>query len=294
MARIGLAALTAAAMVVAGLGIARAAGTASAVKATSVPLGDGKVTTSGARKGWIYACRLSSGNAPGAFSKGPWIKGDGTYDSTAKAVVDGRVSWPGRVSIRRAGTRLTVAGNGLPRSQTTGTFPIAPGDDAFAYDRNPNSIRAQSVSYSLPSVPKRAATAGCLPGGPIGVATNGVAIFNGLDAGDRDALAWEIQDACGGHPQQQGQYHYHAVPSCLNAGESKRRHSRLVGYALDGFPIYGRRGSGGKVLTNSALDACHGHTHTLTLNGRRRRTYHYHATLEYPYTLGCFRGTATR
>jgi hypothetical protein len=30
------------------------------------------------------------------------------------------------------------------------------------------------------------------------------------------------------------------------------------------------------------------------VNGKRVRTYDYHATLEYPYTLGCFRGTPLR
>ena len=44
-------------------------------------------------------------------------------------------------------------------------------------------------------------------------------------------------------------------------------------------------------MRNSALDACHGHTHTVKIDGKRVRLYHYHATMEYPYTLGCFRGT---
>jgi hypothetical protein len=258
----------------------------------TLPLGDGKVTGSGAKRGYIYLCNTATPpNPPGAFKDGPWIKSDGTFDLTAKAIVDGRVSWPGRVKFKRGKTKLKVTGNGLPKRQTTGTYPIAAGDDAFQYDRNPNRIASQMVSYSLAANPKRRRKASCMGGGAIGIAVNGVAIFNGLDAANRDAVAHETLDSCGGHPQQQGTYHYHAIPACLTAGASARRHSKLVGYALDGFPIYGPRGTGGKPLENSDLDACHGHTHTIRFRGKRRRVFHYHATAEYPYTLGCYRGT---
>jgi hypothetical protein len=85
-------------------------------------------------------------------------------------------------------------------------------------------------------------------------------------------------------------YHYHSIPSCLTAGESDRAHSGIVGWAFDGFPIAGPRGAHGRPLTNADLDVCHGHTHRLRVDGKLVRTYHYHATLEFPYTAGCFRG----
>jgi hypothetical protein len=103
-------------------------------------------------------------------------------------------------------------------------------------------------------------------------------------------VAHEVQDACGGHPERTGTYHYHAISSCLLKGARTNTHSALAGYALDGFPIYGPRGTGGALLSNARLDVCHGHAHVVTLRGKRVQTYHYHATLEYPYTLGCFRG----
>ncbi len=275
-------------------GVSRGAGGASSTNPAFLPIGDGKVTTSGARRGYVYACR--SGMAPpggaGAFTDGPWIRGDGTYDLTAKATVDGSVSWSNaKLRQSRNAKRRVFSGNGLPKGNTTGNFPIQSSDDAYNYDRNPNSIRSQSIYYSLPRHPKRASSPGCLSGGPIGIARNGVAIFNALDATDRDAVAHEVQDRCGGHPQQQGLYHYHGIPSCLTKKDSPKRHSRLVGFALDGFPIYGPRGGGGKLLDDENLDACHGHTGKVWLDGRWQRIYHYHATLEYPYTLGCYRGT---
>jgi hypothetical protein len=47
----------------------------------------------------------------------------------------------------------------------------------------------------------------------------------------------------------------------------------------------------GRVLDDSALDSCHGRTSSVAFGGKRRTIYHYDATLEYPYTLGCFHGT---
>jgi len=253
------------------------------VDPTRLPIGDGKVSTSGARRGWIYACRMSPGG-PGAFADGPWIRSDGTFDLTAKPTVDGSVAWPSaRVRISRSGSRVKITGNGLPVNATTGNFPIAADDDAYQYDRNPNSIRSQSVSLTLPRA-SRASRAGCLTMGAVGYATNGAAIFNGLDAQNRDAVAHEIQDDCGGHPQQSGAYHYHSGSACVT-GSSKR--AKVVGWMLDGYPLVSEPG-----ITNGDLDSCHGRTSTVTLFGRRVRTYHYNVTAEYPYTIGCFRGTA--
>ena len=127
--------------------------------------------------------------------------------------------------------------------------------------------------------------------GAIGIAKNGVAIFNALDALERDAVAHEVQDECSGHPERSGTYHYHDIPDCLTEGESTHKASGLVGWALDGYPIFGPRGHGGKLLTNEDLDACHGQKSKVYYEGRWQKIYHYNATLEYPYTLGCFRGT---
>src|SRR5215204_620291 len=85
-----------------------------------LPLGDGHVSTTSARRGWVYACQVMSGGG-GAFQDGPWIRSDGTFDLTAKATVDGSVAWPSaRVRISRSGRRVRITGNGLPVKTTTG------------------------------------------------------------------------------------------------------------------------------------------------------------------------------
>jgi hypothetical protein len=262
-------------------------GAAFAADSKQLPLGDGKISA-GPRAGYIFSCGLGPGGG-GAFADGPWIHG-ATFDLDAKTAVHGAVSWPDhRLTITASGAAIHITTNDLP-SHPTGTFPIASADPAYRYDRNPNSIRAQSFDVSLPVSPGAAASPSCLPGGPIGVMLSGAYLFDGLDAMGRDAVAHEVQDRCGGHPQPQGAYHYHDLTPCLASGPPGR-HSALVGYALDGFPIYGPLGNGGKVLTNADLDACHGMTGPVILRGKKVVLYHYVATAEYPYTLGCFHGT---
>ena len=269
-----------------------ATGASSTTDMRRLPLGDGRVTLSGPRRGYVWSCQRPNPNAPGAQVDGPWIdKANGVFDATAKTTVDGSVAWPqARVRIRRTKDGVRVVANGLPTNRTTGVFPIGSGDDAFRYDRNPNTIRPQSVSWTLPRA-TRAGTASCVSLGAIGVALNGVAIYNALDGAGRDAVAHETLDACSGHPQRSGQYHYHWMPPCLWQRRPATRQSSQYGWALGGYPIYGPRGPGGKLYANADLDACHGLTSTVTLGGKRVRTYHYVATLEYPYTIGCFRGT---
>ncbi|HST24774.1 MAG TPA: hypothetical protein VLJ76_02170 [Gaiellaceae bacterium] len=129
---------------------------ASAPNPKQLPLGDGKYTTAaaGPKKGYVYSCGPHTGGG-GAQVNGPWIHGT-TWDSTAKVHVAGSVRWKSVLRIAVSGSRLKITGNGLP-DHPTGVFPIQAGTAAAKYDRNPNSIKAQSLSYSLPASPKAAA-----------------------------------------------------------------------------------------------------------------------------------------
>jgi hypothetical protein len=263
--------------------------TGSTVDETHLPVGGAPSSTPAV--GAVYACQTAFAGG-GAIATGTWFNADGTFDLTKKPVVDGDVAWPNaRLKVKRTGSTRVITGNDLPLKNTTGTFPIASSDDAHQFDPNPNSIKAQTVDVQLPATPKAAAQPTCTSGGPIGIMLSGVQVFNALDAGGRDAVAYELQDHCNGHPQQQGAYHYHNLSECIAKTDAGAGHSKLLGYIYDGFGIYGTRGEKGKVLTNADLDECHGHTHTVTWNGKRVRMYHYHATAEYPYTIGCYRGT---
>jgi hypothetical protein len=126
--------------------------------------------------------------------------------------------------------------------------------------------------------------------GVIGILADGVVLYNGLDGEGRDAGAHEVLDACAGHPDQGSIYHHHDVPPCIlktvRAGQTK-----LVGYALDGYGVYVTKDAAGNLPTDADLDACHGTTSAVPWDGRTVTMYHYVATLEYPYTVGCYHGT---
>jgi YHYH protein len=255
----------------------------------SLPLGDGKVSSQ-PKRGYVYSCQTQF-RGGGAQHAGDWIH-ESTWDATSKITVQGDLSWPNATfTIAVANGERHVTGNGLPISHTTGIFPVQRGDPAFQIDRNPNAISAQQIAFALPLSPALSALPSCVPMGMIGVALNGVAIFNALDAGGRDAVAHEVQDHCNGHPEMRGQYHYHGPSACI-PGASAR--SKLIGYALDGFGIYSTYDENGRELTNADLDECHGRVSRIMWDGKQVTLYHYVLTREYPYTVGCFRGNVLR
>jgi hypothetical protein len=207
-----------------------------------------------------------------------------------KVVVQGKIHWPAATyAVKVSGSHRVITTNDLPETYPTGIFPISASDPAYRYDTNPNRIAAQSQTYTLPLNPKAAASPGCTALGVIGVLSDGVFLFNALDDAGRDAVAHETQDLCNGHPNGREAYHYHNVPSCIR--DAAEGSSTLVGYALDGYGIYVERDAGGNLPTNADLDACHGRTSKVEWNGEQTSIYHYDATLEYPYTVGCYHGT---
>jgi hypothetical protein len=263
--------------------------------AHDLPLGDGKISDN-PRQGYVYSCQTRFGsNGPGAHASGAWLdEAAGTWDPDLKPIVDGSVSWPSQISISLEGGQRVIRSNGLPE-HTTGTFPVRRSDDAYQYDRNPNSIAAQRVVLTLDRMPQLARMPSCVPMGMIGFALSGAAIYNALDARGDDAPAHEIQDGCNGHPERRGEYHYHNYSGCFDDTRSgPNGHSDLVGYALDGFGLYGLYDSGANMLSTDDLDECHGHAGLIEWDGELVEMYHYHFTEDYPYTLGCFAGQVSR
>ena len=126
--------------------------------------------------------------------------------------------------------------------------------------------------------------------GPIGVAINGVPIFNpckqgGCQNGDTKVLG-EL-DICNGHAGRADDYHYHAAPTCMMAGKSASYwDTHPVGWALDGFAIFGYNNADGTVATRDGT--CGGNTSAVS---NAPSGYSYHVTDASPYVLSCFKGT---
>ena len=261
------------------------------VDPTAIPLGDGNVSTS-PEVGFVDSCTTNF-RGGGAEHAGAWIDATGgTWDSQQKLVVEGDVSWPdASYTISENVDDRVLTTNDEPVGYPTGVYPIASSDPAHEYDPNPNHIAAQDFTFDVPLNPAPAAAPGCLGLGPIGVMSDGVLLYDALDDAGRDAGAHEAQDSCDGHPDGQDRYHYHTLSPCLASQATGS--STLVGYALDGYGIYVERDANGDLPSDADLDACHGRTSEVMWNGTETTIYHYDATLEYPYTIGCFHGTAT-
>ncbi len=255
-----------------------------------LPVGDNKYTTDAAKQGFVFLCHTGGPNAGGAQTRGPWFSADGTtYDINKKIAVQGNVTWPGNITMNVANGTRTITTNDLPKDHPTGVFPVASDDPAFSVDRNPNTIKAQSVTYTLAASPSIDSTPHCV-GGQVGVMLTGVELFDAFDAGLRDAGAWEVQDGCQGHPEITGSYHYHSLSSC-NTDTSVHT---VIGFALDGFPITGPKVGDHNVLTTADLDECHGIISTISLDGQDVTTYHYVMTQDFPYSASCFRAQPTK
>jgi hypothetical protein len=164
---------------------------------------------------------------------------------------------------------------------------------SFPNSGNPNSILVQEFTFRLPLEPRLARQITRLPMGPIGVALNGVVFFNpfeqqGMNAVEGYSEVW--LDSCCGHPQQTGVYHYHKYPTCVKSPfpDDGSRHSPVIGFAFDGFPIHGPYESEGVMAKDvegtRSLDVCNGHSDA-------ERGYHYHVTPgRFPYVIGGYRG----
>ena len=141
---------------------------------------------------------------------------------------------------------------------------------------NPNTISAQNIVMTIPQTQDNSNTASTL--GIMGLATNGVALFND-QAAPGDTLANEVStfDCSQGHPTDTGRYHYHTQPTTITNGDSA-----LTGVMIDGYPLYGQKNqdgsdpgvnSGDPTSEGSAVTDPHGHTATTNEFGT---IFHYH------------------
>jgi hypothetical protein len=294
--------------------------------------------------GAIAACG-GGGNASGAFPQagGSTTAGvlcdysSSVFNNSASVNATATAAWTCSASQR------VLTGNGLP-DHPVGTFPNS---------GNPHAIAAQSVSFSGPLNPALDSAAVFLQGPRgTGYALNGIKMEAGTggmatcnDSGSACSLngslgPWVIEalgqqafnfglDDHNGHVQPGGVYHYHGVPKGFVDRLGKGVSMTLIGWAVDGFPIYARFGYSAAADANSPLklvqssyrlkvvpDANRPATSLFPMgtfqqdyeylaglgdldecNGRTGVTpefpngiYHYYATDAYPYLQRCVKG----
>ena len=192
------------------------------------------------------------------FSQGPPPMRRHTVTEAGKlnlTPADRRPPERNRVVIEKKGTKRVVSSNAIP-VHNVGRFPNR---------GNPNEIRPQALQIELPADPQPAPVITFIhhqagerdrhpPGPPLkfGVALNGLLFDPGAAEfyqGD-PVLGWQYEALSGAvplgldenfaHVQPTGAYHYHGIPAGLlkQLGYKDGKHSPLIGWAADGFPIY--------------------------------------------------------
>jgi len=256
----------------------------------------------------------------------------------------GHDGWLCALSYSTNETHIQIDSNGLPNHD----FHSGPGCCASQQDTtwiipldpvNQTGCNPSESSGGCTMAPER---------GAVAFAVNGVAIYGPEDgpggdavAGNEGAYEEDRQHVwlglCHGHSGPGGEYHYHADGNCIHwhpegeqtwlnysmkSSRTVTDHSPIVGFALDGYPIYGFVGwdEDGEVaeMTSSYrlkdgetgyngiddyeyvaglgdLDACNGQWGATPdyPNG----TYHYHTTwyngeggIGFPYFILCYQG----
>jgi hypothetical protein len=129
----------------------------------------------------------------------------------------------------------------------------------------------------------------------LGVAVNGVPIFDYTAGGEmsledlahhqahHDTLQTGQLDVCGGHAGRGDDYHYHAKPTCMIAQMATAGDDAIVGWAFDGFPIYGDNNPDGTEISEGDLGVCNGQPDTVF-------GYRYHTSAVAPYIVQCLMG----
>jgi len=220
-------------------------------------------------------------------------------------------------------------------------YTVAPDTEGVVKDQRP--ANPKQFNWKFVRTPKVASSKPLRGSGPIGALTNGVAIFspqdyeqtstgsiyyrnegylrrNKMDA--NNGTSWSSKGSY--EPTVSGLYYHFDMPNEYRQLESSTKHSPLIGWALDGYPIYGQYGftnadgtgailkmTSSYVLKSGArtglgapagnydgsytADYIYDGSGTLDqYNGRFAVTpefpdgiYHYHATPEaYPYFVG--------
>lgn len=252
----------------------------------------------------------------------------GSSRSSVTDVINSSV-FSGSLRIEIDGAMCTFSSNAIPNhdfNDGTRTFP--------------NDVSEQVNVYTIPTIPELAVTPT-----ELSLTRDNAILLNGVKVDILAAACFGVGDEKTGcndinqpwrfdpafaangfridthnaHTQANGDYHYHGLPNALFLSDNSTV-SPVVGFAADGFPIYGSSVQGDSGIRNvlssyrlraglrpsgqgdpggaydgtyrddyeyvkglGDLDECNG----MSVNG----SYRYHMTETFPYVISCFSGT---
>lgn len=240
------------------------------------------------------------------------------------------VVFTGNLTISEIGNKCRLQSNGVPNHN------FNDGNRSF-----PNNLSEQSQTYEITASPAFASTNTQLAiGMDNGLMLNGIkvdllaaacfGVGNGKTGCGDMANPWRFDpmfpangfavDSHNAHVQPNGSYHYHATPNAMFSANTAEE-SPVVGFAADGFPIYGswfndggtiRKAETSYRLKSGSRVAVSGYpTPSGSYDGTYRQDYEYVAGLgdldecngmevndvygyfitdNFPYILGCLKG----
>ena len=169
---------------------------------------------------------------------------------------------PSDVSITTADGKRLVTANGMP-DHAVGDFPNR---------HDPVPLRPQRHKLEMPLTPVAAKEPVPIAMWLFGIAVNGVPFDpSGPFWGSDGHSGWQFEvlhpanavalgiDANRAHTQGRGAYHYHGLPTGLLwalSAATPDRPMHLLGYAADGFPIYGPECPGDPTDVGAGPGAC--------------------------------------
>jgi len=279
-----------------------------------VAMGPGKQS---AARNALYVCRqvvpIPGGgtlDAPDHFTLAntPWVSKGNIITVSKIKTVPGSVQLPHSFKVTTTKSTRHFKGNGIP-NHPIGTYPIPANSAAYSYyaalpaEGYANAalipVQPYDLNVTVPRNPKPNASPTCINHLTVGIVTQTGAAWHAEVAPNSQLQIFDPNaalptDRCWGHPYA-GMYHYHGYSwKCFPNPGAAGKPSPLYGYAIDGFGVYGPFNENGKLIHNSQLDECHGHYGWIKWDGVRKYMYHYHLNNEYPYSIGCFRGTPAK
>lgn len=200
---------------------------------------------------------------------------------TAAAVHD--TGWGSNIMITFENGKFRYRSNGIPNHALQAEYvmpddvsPCVPHPTPSCTHVEPvaTAVQANSLDYTIPSMPQKVTQTFSLPFGAMGVLISGSPVYNPYE-GDGTTVAMNanftipnqqgqqvaFMDSCNGHPSPHPaeQYHYHGLPGCVTSQvDQPNGPSHIIGYGFDGFPVYGDRDINGQPLKPETLDECNG------------------------------------
>ncbi|MGL5862500.1 MAG: YHYH protein, partial [Phycicoccus sp.] len=219
----------------------------------------------------VSACGSSSATTNASDSSAAESTTESSGIDTTAAVK--AAQWSQNVTITMNEGTFQFESNGIPDHELPDQFLIPQGQPGeVGDDGNPVTVATATedvvtdtpLDVTIPLNPVYSEETTDTNLGMIGVVISGAQLFNDYEDMERTLVAVDDNfsvggvdfiDSCNGHPLAAGgDYHYHGVPYCITDDlDVEGEHSKILGFALDGFPVYGPQSEGGASATNDTL-----------------------------------------